>query len=384
MGNSMIRLSDDWDGIDTIIIFGWGRYGQEMFDILRKDFTIVCIIDNDDKKNGRFFEEIPILSLEKAEQEIKGHKIIVTTIEKAYGSISNELSSIGLKEFKDYCKIENFVTEWYWRFKNEVTLFEIHTTITTRCTLKCENCNMFMSYYENPEDFSFERIEKDIDLLFDVVDYVYNFELLGGEPFLHKDLDKILSYINDNYKSKIGRLGLITNGTLNPDVKTWELLSRYGIKITISDYTEKVPYKKNLEKFIECAELYGITYLVRKDLVWSDFGFPQKKLDIKDIRKHMLCCGPVFHGLNDGKLYYCHVAWSAEKSDLYNLCDSDYINLENINRNDIKDIEKLLSYCIGDMEGEYISLCRFCGGCGNDNRALIPAGIQKGKVNVSR
>lgn len=375
----MIRLTDDWNSIDTIIIFGWGRYGQEMFDILKKDFTIACIIDNDDKKSGTFFEDIPILSLERAGQEIEKHKIIVTTLEKAYGSISDELNNIGLKEFRDYCKVESFVTEWYWRFRKEVTLFEVHTTITTRCTLKCENCNMFMPYYENPGDFSYEQIVTDIDLLFSVIDYVYNFEFLGGEPFLYKDLNRILDYISGHYGNRIGRLGIITNGTVNPDVETWELLRRYGVKITISDYTDKVPYKKKLEEFIECAKQFNVAYRLRKDSEWRDFGFPQKKLDIKDIRKHMLCCGPVFHGLNDGKLYYCHVAWSAEKSDLYKLADTDYINLKNINKNDIKDVKKLLAHCLGDMEGGYVSLCRFCGGCGSDNQASIPAGIQKGR-----
>lgn len=376
MEHNMMRLTDDWDGIETIIIFGWGRYGQEIFDILSKDFTIACIIDNDDKKSDAYFEGIPILSLKKAEEKIKEHKIIVTTLEKSYNSISCELSNAGLKEFKDYCKLENFVTEWYWRFRKEVTLFEIHTTITTRCTLKCKNCNMFMPYYENPEDFSYEQIVKDIDLLFGVVDYVYNFELLGGEPFLHKDLNKILSYIKDNYQNRIGRLGIFTNGTLIPSVETWKLLHKYDVKILISDYTDAVPYKKKLEEFIECVEQFNIAYRLNKNLVWSDFGFPQKKLDIKNVKKHMLCCGPVFHGVNDGKLYYCHVAWSAEKSGLFSLCDSDYINLETINKNNIIATESMLAYCLGDMQGEYVSLCRFCGGCGSDNKVSIPAGIQ--------
>ena len=50
----MKKLSDDWIGIDKIVLYGWGNIGKKCFLKLKKDFTIVAIIENDPSKHGEF------------------------------------------------------------------------------------------------------------------------------------------------------------------------------------------------------------------------------------------------------------------------------------------------------------------------------------------
>lgn len=377
MDNILEKLSNDWENINKVIIFGWGKYGQKLIHSILRDFEVLAIIDNDLQKNGMVYNGIPVMSLELADKLITDYKIIVTTYNEAYEDISKMLSKIGLREYYDYCKIEHFVVEWYWRFRKKINIFELHTSVTTRCTLKCLKCNMFMPYYDAPKDISCEQLMDEFDVLFKHIDYIYNYELLGGEAFLNKDLNRILSYLLENYGNRIGQVGIITNGTIIPDEKTWELLKKYAIHLSVSDYTSTVPYTERLEQFILCAKEKGIKYKVLRSLQWKDFGFPEHPCSYNNVRQHMLCCGPVFHGYNDGKLYYCHVSWGAEQCGLIKLEQDDYIDLKIIGSDDFSKRQQLAKYSLGEWDKGYVSMCELCAGCGKDNNNIISAGIQK-------
>ena len=90
----------------------------------------------------------------------------------------------------------------------------------------------------------------------------------------------------------------------------------------------------------------------------------------------MLECGPIFHGINDGKFYYCHVAWSAEKCGLIKLNESDYVDLTQIDSNSSEQRKQILEHSQGNINGGFVSLCAKCGGCGNDNKNYVDAAEQ--------
>lgn len=370
-------LSNDWGQLKEVILFGWGKYGQKLIKDIEKDFEVKCIIENDPHKNNQTYHDIPIISLTDAQKYISDYKIIVMTHKDAFRSIKNQLEKIGLIHYRDFCELEHFVVEWYWRWRNEINIFELHTSITTRCTLKCKKCNMFMTYHKEPKDLEFEQICLEIDMLFSKINYVYNYELLGGEPFLHKDLAKIILYMKQNYRDKVGKIGLITNGTLLPSSELLEICKNENVDITISDYTNTVPYEKRLSEVVALLEQYKINYKVLKNNKWLDFGFPEHPCHIQNVREHMLTCRPVFHGYNDFKLYYCHVAWSAEKCGLIHLDSEDYVDLNECDDSD-KKRKRLAKYSLGEWNRGFVSMCRVCGGCGKDNNQSIEAGIQRG------
>ena len=92
------------------------------------------------------------------------------------------------------------------------------------------------------------------------------------------------------------------------------------------------------------------------------------------MEKHRKECGVTWRGLNEKKIYYCNVIWSAEKAGLYKTSPQEYLNLEELyNGKTAK--EEALSFVLGDVEKE-INFCKLCGGCGADNQTIVPAGIQ--------
>ena len=174
---------------------------------------------------------------------------------------------------------------------NRCVLSKIDTVITSRCTLRCRDCNLFIGYADHHTDMRLKDLKKNFDIFFDSVDYVYEYTLLGGEPFMHVELDQILGYLMKNYRDRIGKVNLISNGTLIPGGNVLELMKKYEMTVHISDYTQTVNYRKKLEEVIETFSKNNIEYYVIPNNIWKDVKYPQKEFTVENPREHMLLCG---------------------------------------------------------------------------------------------
>ncbi len=65
-------------------------------------------------------------------------------------------------------------------------------SVTAACQSRCKTCHIGKRYHENPEiaknDLSLGEIKK----AFESLEHVYFFNISGGEPFLRRDLAKII------------------------------------------------------------------------------------------------------------------------------------------------------------------------------------------------
>ncbi len=99
---------------------------------------------------------------------------------------------------------------------------QIDLNVTNRCNFNCIHCG-FDSGKSNLEDMDLslaKKILKDFKSLGGI-----KVDLTGGEPMLHKDIDKIISYANKlNLRTK-----LVTNGSLLTEEKLWKL-KQAGLK----------------------------------------------------------------------------------------------------------------------------------------------------------
>lgn len=369
-------LPADWGDLKEIIMYGYGAIGQACLSSILKDFSVPYIIDMDEHKQGRKIGGINIVSLEVGLRQIAGRKIIVSTGGRSYLTIAKVLKENGLNEYEDFCSIEYFITEWYWNYKQKNCLMEIHTALTMQCTLKCKNCNMFVPHYSEKLVYPLQTLKDEFDLLFSKVDYVFCITLLGGEPLLYPQITEFVQYLFDNYKENIGTIKIITNGTVVPKDEFFSIMKKYPVWISISDYTNQVQYAGKLNQFIEKIKQYSMEYTVTKMGTWNDFYFParQIKIDSNKCAAHMKECSPIFHGYNDKKIYYCHVAWSAEKMGKFKLSENDYVDLTKIKGDEAR--HHIAEHCLGIVDGGFISFCQFCGGCGKDNTSCVIAGEQ--------
>lgn len=184
--------------------------------------------------------------------------------------------------------------------------------ITHKCNLRCKHC--YQDDYCN--DLTFEQLE---NIFYKYIEFVnfYNFKphinITGGEPFVHKDLFKLLDLLEENSvtfgiltngtlitKQQIKKLSnykmlsfvqvsidgnkktheeIRGNGTFDKSMKCLKLLKKYNIQTMVSFTCHKQNYKQ-LEEVVEIIVKNKI------DRFWSDRLIPID--DNKDISKSMI------------------------------------------------------------------------------------------------
>ena len=137
---------EQWQGLKKIIMFGYGRQGKKMHKTLSRDFDIMAIVDNSPQKQGKQVAGIAIKSFEEARPLMKEYKVIVTASQYYYKDIKQQLMEAGLTENIDFAMYQQFVTEWYYRYKGEINVLKTDISLTTYCTLNCEHCMQFLPY----------------------------------------------------------------------------------------------------------------------------------------------------------------------------------------------------------------------------------------------
>ena len=368
-----------WKDLKDIVIFGFGRQGKKMYTTLNRDFNIVAIVDNSSAKQGKIIDSRKILSFQEARELLHQYKIIVTTSQYYYQTIREQLNDDGLKENVDYVMYQQFVTEWYFKYKNQINVLKTDISLTTLCTLNCEHCMQFLPYWkkENRKENTMEKLKEDLDIYFKSVDYVLDFDIVGGEPFLFSKIDEFIEFIGKTYRERVGYIGFITNGMIVPKESTLNLLKKYSMDVSISDYSDNIEYKHRIKEIVNKLEEYEIDYMWNKNIDWFDFGFPKDLYHYEGEAavQHMQCCNSIEHILDDKKLFYCGLEWSAQKGGLYPIEEKAYIDLEKIAQGAIERRE-ILEMIMANIDDGYMEFCKVCGGFGIDNNNRVETAKQ--------
>lgn len=373
------NLADDqWEELNEIIMFGYGRQGKKMYKTLSKDFKIVAIVDNSPAKHGEQIDGITVLSFEQAQSLLRKYKVIVTTSQYYYKTIKKQLEEFGLTENGDFVMYQQFVTEWYYKFKGQINVLKTDVSLTTHCTLNCENCMQFLPYWKNKKENSLEEIKVNLDTYFRCIDYLLDLDIVGGEPFLYSKLKEFIIYLGENYRSRIGYVGFITNGTIIPKREVLKLMKQYSIDVSISDYSEDIEYVNKVDELCKALDEYGVSYMRNKNIDWFDFGFPNNRYHYEGEAavKHMQYCNSIEHVLDDEKLFYCGLEWAAQKSGLFPIEEKGYVDLKKIENGSLEQKKAILELIMANISDGYLDFCKVCGGFGIDNNNRVATAKQ--------
>jgi organic radical activating enzyme len=231
---------------------------------------------------------------------------------------------------------------------------QVSISITTLCTLKCKECSTMMPLYKNPKNMDCMDIISDIDKLLDAVDCIYVFYVYGGEPFIHRDIAKIINKLLSS--KKIKRVNIVTNGTIIPGKEATDIMKSKKLKVQISGYPQSVV--PNVSVLIKYLKENNIYYVYNKSQKWKYLGDkkiikrnPHEKREVFD-----LCYSTLCNTMIHGKFHICPVAAAGVDLGIFPERDNDFVNIRELSREDArKKLKELFSL-------RYISACDFCEG----------------------
>jgi len=261
---------------------------------------------------------------------------------------------------------------------NNFNVKYIDLVITERCSMKCIDCSNLMQYYKNPENATFESIKKSVDIVMRCIDYLSEFRVIGGEPFINKNIGKVINQLK-KYKN-LSKIVIYTNGTIVPKGYNLESLKDDRVSLDITRYKTNIHSLRNHEKLVNLLNQNNINYISHTADKWTDSGRIKKYKRTENALKNIFlncCVGDVLSILN-GKLYRCPFSANAHNLNAIPYNEDDVIDL--FDNTDLKIIKsKLIKLYTRKDRSEYLTACKYCKGR-DFNAPEIPAGIQTKEV----
>lgn len=243
--------------------------------------------------------------------------------------------------------------------------------ITTACTLRCKDCANLMQYYRseynctktNVGSVDTQELLIAMNNLVKCVDYIEEVHILGGEPFLNKNLTQILSHLLGIRKIK--NITIVTNGTILPSQEIMRMLQDKRSELFISNYGS---YSSKIYEITQMCAGMGVRCKVLNNSQWYQSGglISRQRTD-DELKEQYSKCGEFCRSLLNGHLYIC--PRSAHGTDLGIVNDYNVNLLERSPR-------KIKRYELLALENNnYVFMCDYCNE-GTNKYLPIPRGVQ--------
>lgn len=382
-----------WINQQNFIIFGAGILGKELIDLFGHHDIFIGFIDNNTEKQKTLYMNYPVFSFEKYLKNYREYKIILACSIENKSILQDQMINAGLISQRDFIYVADFLKNIvkYYLLKNfnEVWMDIAQICVTERCTLKCKKCaHGCYNVPNNAKDMDLSEVKKSADSFFSHVDYIKQFHLIGGEPFLYSNLSEAIIYIGEKYINQIGRFCITTNGTIIPKDEILKTIKKYNMKILISNYSHTLPrLKSQYEKLIQIMKSYNIDFVFKDvELIWFDFGFDHvdrgffkdgvnKQEKINKLKEVFLVCKTPCREVRGNKLYFCVQARTCTDNLHFNVGADEYLDLDKLG-NDYKSKKIIVDLEMGNIPKGYLDMCNYCNG--NDRFQFpIPAAEQK-------
>lgn len=246
----------------------------------------------------------------------------------------------------------------------------IAVSVTNQCSLRCRDCNNLMPYCKEKFTIDVDEQIEDLKKLLSYVDGIINVEVIGGEPFVYKQLPKLLSYLCE--ESKIKFIEITSNGTILPAEDIIDLLKDPKVCVLLSDYGEV--NEKNVEKTYQYLVQNGICVQNLKNREWiQGGGIGRRKKSKRKLQYEYFHCfaRKDCRTLYKGKLYVCGRAPILNELGLL-IDDSSFLDIREMNCE--RELGKREIYKF--FKNDYAECCDFCD-VSSDISFWIESGIQK-------
>ena len=235
----------------------------------------------------------------------------------------------------------------------------VNFLITDFCSLRCENCDSYIPYFKNPQMDSLEVIIESFNRLISACGIINEIDVFGGEPLVHPDINRIVSFFANHPKCK--RLKVITNGTIVPTPDLLKIMKNPKCSFRISDYGE---LSRKLSEIKAILNDENIKYEVTNYTGWDRLPLIEyrNESDAELNQKFATCTTNALY-VKSGYITYCNFLAGIRALDetaIPNMSDS-YVNLfESENTED--NIRHIKEYIERLQKRQFVNACRYCPG----------------------
>lgn len=343
-------------------LWGAGQKGEHLVNQMEQWIPITGFVDSYTKKPA--IGKYPIYAIDKLNAETD-HVYITIENPDIVKTVSAQLEKMGFVEGVSYfsnleIQIRNIQLFSQW-VKQSIELQGFHNLITTYCSLQCKHCAGKFPFREK-KHMSLDELKRDAETIFQWVDYVEHYGLIGGDAMMHPDLIEMIQFARETYGERIHVIGVWTNGVIMPSPLLLETMKKYNAQFRITDYGEYCASKQKLEEFKKICDDHEIYLQIQKFDEWIDNGdyeeiengIPEKILK----QKVRLCRNPKFcFCVHDQKLLYCNFLSKMVDLQGYELKKEDYYDLSQYSPEKKREF---IEFQMGYGEEEIPFYCKYC------------------------
>ncbi|GHV58141.1 hypothetical protein AGMMS49579_25100 [Spirochaetia bacterium] len=215
--------------------------------------------------------------------------------------------------------------------------------LTDHCNLNCAGCTAFSPIAEE-KYMDVDGFERDCQRLSELTDRkIELIDLLGGEPLLHPELEKIIAIARKYFE---GDINVVTNGLLlvKTPATSWITCHQNNIGIIISGY----PIKLKMDEIQKLADTNNVKLVIRgstNDIkIWNKvpYDLTGKQNQIKNFR---ICYGAnMCINLENGRLATCPIPFVIKQFNNYFHQDIPVLETDTIDIYKVKSIEEIFDF----------------------------------------
>jgi organic radical activating enzyme len=377
-----------------IVIFGAGFAGQVLFNLCSSvGIEVTCICDNNGDKSKLDLVDCEVIPASELVNRFSNACFIISAAD--IGDIVLQLSELGFEnwlagglllkgidinehacegplEFLEYSVSTCILCHESYLTPDKIFLRSVDLVITERCSLKCQDCSNLMQYYEAPINYESDSLIATVNSFLSEIDEVNEFRVIGGEPFMNKRIDLVLTHLSA--QEKIKKVVIYTNGTIVPKGDTLNALMNEKIVLIVTDYDA---LSRNIDQLKQVLDENEITYYAAKAQNWTDCAAigPQHRTTDQQKDVYKRCCAKNLFTILDGKFYRCPFSAHVDRLKAVPEDESDYVDISgfSINQENATSLKSNIRDFVFDKE--QLSACDFCVGRFLEDPKITP-GIQ--------
>ena len=251
--------------------------------------------------------------------------------------------------------------------RKKLLLDHLEIVVGSQCTLHCRKCANLMQYYRHPTVFDAGRIEEDVHKLLALDIQIDRVNVIGGEPFLYKELPRLIALLQNS--AKVRTIRIITNGTFLPPNPILEALKSSKVHVFISNYIGIGVKTNEVYQFLKNA---GVNVFI-STVTWFNYhhqfsGYHRSADELKRIYRncHMAC-----HELLNGEIHLCPTSAHGMYLGLIPRDENSFVSIRhNGSKKEKRETVRKLRHLLTQ---QVPNACDFCSG---DHGEIIPVAEQ--------